>query len=340
MVEYDIADPNDPNTLVVPFIFVPHGSPLPVEWLDAHPGWVRFPATMVSRGPVAKESGPQWNMRIDFPDDPEPADPPPDTPDPDATAMLDAPVAHGEAGTEGVPTIVVADNASYSYGTTASALAAWRKAQTVFADPMGAAGMRRVTDVQTVRASSHGMTFGDVTDMLLGIGSARAQSSDNQSGDPTGNGAPGHLNVSSEASAGNPATSSQKPLSQQEVTARLQQYTTQAAEEVDAKELDALTPAQTEAALLNPRLYPMFRGTAIDRLVRDYVATDPLLADRLLGKPNAGPDFMDKLTGAKYDMTTNDAFPAHQSRPGYGDDLIHLDTGSTRPIDLPDIEVP
>lgn len=37
------------NDLATPFIFVPHGEPEPLEWMDAHPGWVKFPAVMVPR---------------------------------------------------------------------------------------------------------------------------------------------------------------------------------------------------------------------------------------------------------------------------------------------------
>lgn len=33
----------------VPFLFVKHGDPLPLEWMAAHPGWVKFPATLVPR---------------------------------------------------------------------------------------------------------------------------------------------------------------------------------------------------------------------------------------------------------------------------------------------------
>jgi hypothetical protein len=70
MADDDIADPNDPDTLVVPFIFVPRGHPPPTEWLAAHPGWIRFPATMFPRDPTPGESGPQWSVQIDFPDEP------------------------------------------------------------------------------------------------------------------------------------------------------------------------------------------------------------------------------------------------------------------------------
>ena len=48
---YDIADPDDPNTLKVPFMWVPQGCEPDPEWLRAHPGWVRIPAVMVPRDP-------------------------------------------------------------------------------------------------------------------------------------------------------------------------------------------------------------------------------------------------------------------------------------------------
>ncbi len=37
------------DTLSTPFMFVPHDDPEPLEWMQAHPGWVKFPATMVPR---------------------------------------------------------------------------------------------------------------------------------------------------------------------------------------------------------------------------------------------------------------------------------------------------
>lgn len=40
--------------LQTPFLFVPHGDPLPLDWMARHPGWVRFPATMVPRRPTAR----------------------------------------------------------------------------------------------------------------------------------------------------------------------------------------------------------------------------------------------------------------------------------------------
>ena len=37
------------NGIKVPFVFVRHGDPLPVDWMTRHPGWVKFPATLVPR---------------------------------------------------------------------------------------------------------------------------------------------------------------------------------------------------------------------------------------------------------------------------------------------------
>ncbi len=43
------ADADDPDTIRIPFIFVPHGAPMPTEWLRDHPEAFRVPATMVWR---------------------------------------------------------------------------------------------------------------------------------------------------------------------------------------------------------------------------------------------------------------------------------------------------
>ncbi len=45
----DNGDPRFPypRFLRVPFIFVPHGAPPPLEWMAEHPGWVKFPATFI-----------------------------------------------------------------------------------------------------------------------------------------------------------------------------------------------------------------------------------------------------------------------------------------------------
>ena len=42
-----------PGDLQTPFLFVPHGDPPPLDWMARHPGWVKFPATMVPRRPAA-----------------------------------------------------------------------------------------------------------------------------------------------------------------------------------------------------------------------------------------------------------------------------------------------
>lgn len=43
----DFAAPDDPDTIRIPFIFVPHGHPPPADWLRDHPEAFRVPATMV-----------------------------------------------------------------------------------------------------------------------------------------------------------------------------------------------------------------------------------------------------------------------------------------------------
>jgi putative chitinase len=37
------------NEIKTPFVFVRHGDPPPLDWMARHPGWVRFPATLVPR---------------------------------------------------------------------------------------------------------------------------------------------------------------------------------------------------------------------------------------------------------------------------------------------------
>jgi len=37
------------NDIETPFVFVRHGDPLPLDWMARHPGWVKFPATLVPR---------------------------------------------------------------------------------------------------------------------------------------------------------------------------------------------------------------------------------------------------------------------------------------------------
>ncbi len=38
-----------PDTLRVPFIFVRHGDPEPLEWMAQHPDWVKIPTVMIPR---------------------------------------------------------------------------------------------------------------------------------------------------------------------------------------------------------------------------------------------------------------------------------------------------
>lgn len=52
------------DTLVVPFIFVPHGAPEPREWLAQHPGAVRIPARFVPRQ-ASNRAGSDWQLRFD-----------------------------------------------------------------------------------------------------------------------------------------------------------------------------------------------------------------------------------------------------------------------------------
>lgn len=48
----DLVDPpDDLDALRVPFIFVPHGDPLPMEWMAEHPDYFTVPAVMIPRTP-------------------------------------------------------------------------------------------------------------------------------------------------------------------------------------------------------------------------------------------------------------------------------------------------
>ncbi len=53
MAEDDHGRPG-PGDLQTPFLFMPHGDPLPLDWMARHPGWVKFPATMVPRRPAVR----------------------------------------------------------------------------------------------------------------------------------------------------------------------------------------------------------------------------------------------------------------------------------------------
>jgi hypothetical protein len=56
----------------VPFLFVPHGTARPADWLAAHPGAVKIPASLVPRGPARRgdslrrtRSGASWPNAAD-----------------------------------------------------------------------------------------------------------------------------------------------------------------------------------------------------------------------------------------------------------------------------------
>jgi len=51
------------DELKLPFIFVPHGAPEPIEWLSRHPDYIKLPATFVPRG----RGGDQANRSADGP---------------------------------------------------------------------------------------------------------------------------------------------------------------------------------------------------------------------------------------------------------------------------------
>jgi len=53
-----------PDDLVVPFIFVPKGSPEPTKWLAQHPGAIRIPATLVPR--TSASGGEDQRLHVDL----------------------------------------------------------------------------------------------------------------------------------------------------------------------------------------------------------------------------------------------------------------------------------
>lgn len=53
----DSIEPNQPpplHCLKLPFIFVPHGAPPPLDWIAEHPGAVTVPATFLPRPPQTR----------------------------------------------------------------------------------------------------------------------------------------------------------------------------------------------------------------------------------------------------------------------------------------------
>ena len=61
------------DELEVAFLFVPRGDPEPTEWMAAHPGWVKFPATMVPRAPDPAPAPASLPVASATPDEPQPA---------------------------------------------------------------------------------------------------------------------------------------------------------------------------------------------------------------------------------------------------------------------------
>jgi hypothetical protein len=49
--------PDEADVVQTPFVFVGQGEPEPVEWLAAHPGWVKFPATLLPRAAAGPDRG-------------------------------------------------------------------------------------------------------------------------------------------------------------------------------------------------------------------------------------------------------------------------------------------
>jgi hypothetical protein len=142
---YDIADPNDPTTLRIPFMFVPRGCEPDPEWLRKHPGAIRFPATMVPREPAA--GGTQWNVQFAWPEPltAESLPPPPsrakatisvpidrrdDLPGDDSQRTPDAPPP--------APLTLDDPAVAYTLWTGEDPIDVWRRMSAVFDDPIGA----------------------------------------------------------------------------------------------------------------------------------------------------------------------------------------------------------
>ena len=82
-----------------------------------------------------------------------------------------------------------------------------------------------------------------------------------------------------------------------------------------------LTRAQRLAAARNPSLLPAFQGQRLDLRMKMYVAKDPVLLDRglqITKQGVKGPDFTNPVAqpheASWYDLTTEKAWPAHQTR--------------------------
>jgi hypothetical protein len=116
--------------------------------------------------------------------------------------------------------------------------------------------------------------------------------------------------------------------------------TNQAAARVDSlglnalqgKEASAIKRAQARDDGRANSLWGLFRGKAIDRLVREQASKDPLTSG-LQGLSNSGADFRDpKIPNLWWDMTTNSKREFAQHSEKYGGYGIHISTGETPPI--------
>ncbi|MGE4481420.1 hypothetical protein [Acidocella sp.] len=134
-------------------------------------------------------------------------------------------------------------------------------------------------------------------------------------------------------SAGTPAvtlvsdttTPQNPPLTREQVFRRLQDHTTNAARKIDqGPDKDVYSDGQLRAIENRPSMRSLFRGYQTDKEARHAVGKDDDLNQRIEGKSNKGPDFIDNQTGDQYDMTTQGQLQAHRLK--YGDDLMHLDT--------------
>jgi RHS repeat-associated protein len=99
------------------------------------------------------------------------------------------------------------------------------------------------------------------------------------------------------------------------ITMDLRALTRMAAQDVDAAGVSAFTPAQQNAVAMYPNLYGAYRGSTIDGIVRRAVNQDPLL-ERLQGRPNRDPDFIDPVTSQWWDMTTPRQWQRHLNKYG------------------------
>ena len=149
--KYDVADPDDPNTLRVPFMFVPQGSEPDPEWLRAHPGAIRIPATFVPREPASGESGTQWNVQLNLPDEPA------------ASAGTAEPSPAGAAVPTSTDRPAATANARYEAYVAGGVdpIAAWRKMNAVLENPAGAIriampGVRPTSQLAAPEASAAG----------------------------------------------------------------------------------------------------------------------------------------------------------------------------------------